>query len=202
MNIKKFIIEVSLLLGLLLTDYAHADITAPDLLVRNTANDVLEVLKTNKSIENGDMKKIGKLVEEKIATKFDFDRMSKMVLGRKWTMASKEQQEQFTAEFRSLLVRIYSSALQKYRGQTIEYMPLRASAADKEVNVKTLIIQPGGPSIPIDYALEKNEDGWKVYDIRIDGVSLVITYRGQFSEEIKKNGIDGVIQKLVAKNKS
>ena len=93
MNIKKFIIEVSILLGLLLTDYAHADITAPDLMVRNTANDVLEVLKTNTSVENGDMYKIGKLVEEKIATKFDFDRMSKVVLGRKWTMASKEQQE-------------------------------------------------------------------------------------------------------------
>lgn len=202
MNINRLVIKLSsLLLALLLVNVAYADIAAPDVMVKNTANDVLEILKSDKDIENGDMHKLGKLVEEKIATKFDFDRMSRMVLGHNWTMASKQQQDQFVVEFRSLLVRTYSSALSKYRNQTIEYKPLRAAPGDTEVKVMTQIIQPGGPAIPLDYSLEKVENVWKVYDVSIEGISLVVTYRGQFAEEAKKNGLNGLIQKLAEKNK-
>jgi phospholipid transport system substrate-binding protein len=116
-------------------------------------------------------------------------------------MASKDQQGQFIVEFRSLLVRTYSTALSKYRKQTIEYKPLRSAAGDTVVKVKTQIIQPGGPAIPLDYSLEKVEDTWKVYDVIIDGLSLVTIYRGQFAEELKKNGINGVIERLAEKNK-
>src|SRR3989344_6203803 len=146
MNIKKLILKFPLLLALLFTNGAYADIAAPDVMVKNTADEVLEIL--NKDIANGDMNKIGKLVEEKIATKFDFNLMSRMVLGRNWNTASKEQQNQFIVEFRSLLVRTYSSALSKYRNQTIEYKSLGAKSGDTEVKVKTQIIKPGGPSIP------------------------------------------------------
>jgi phospholipid transport system substrate-binding protein len=201
MNIRKLSIIFPVLLALFLVDTAYAEPTPPDVLVKNTTNDVLEIIKSDKDIENGDMNKLGKLVEDKIATKFDFNQMSRMVLGRNWYTASKQQQDQFIVEFRSLLVRTYSSALSKYRNQTIEFMPSYAKPDDTEVRIKTQIIQPGGPSIPLNYSLEKNADDWKVYDVTIDGVSLVTIYRGQFAEELKQNGIDGVIQKLVEKNK-
>src|SRR3989338_276723 len=202
MNITKLCLKFPILLALLLVNGAHADTAAPDAMVKNTANDVLEILKSDKDIENGDMNKLGKLVEEKIATKFDFDRMSKMMLGRNWNTASKEQQNQFIVEFRSLLVRTYSSALSKYRNQTIEYKPLGAKSGDTEVKVKTQIIKPGGPSIPLDYSLAKIEGTWKVYDVSIDGLSLVAIYQGQFAEEIKNNGLNSLIQKLAEKNNS
>jgi len=201
MNILKFLLIFSFSLMLSITNTAGADGLAPDAIVKNTADDVLEILKADKDAGHSDMNKIGKLVEEKIATKFDFNRMSKMVLGRNWSNASKDQQEHFVIEFRSLLVRTYSSALAKYRNQTIEYKPLRSQPGDTSVTVKTQIIQPGSPNIPLDYSLDKTDETWKVSDVVIDGLSLVTIYRGQFAEEVKQNGIEGVIQKLVEKNK-
>ena len=123
------------------------------------------------------------------------------MLGKYWTRASKDQQTNFQREFRSLLLRTYAIALSKYRNQTIEYKPLRAQPGDSRVTVKTLVIQPGSQSIGIDYSLEKTTAGWKVFDISIEGVSLVTNYRGQFSEEIRQSSLDGLIQKLSDKNK-
>ncbi|OGV74052.1 MAG: toluene tolerance protein [Methylophilales bacterium RIFCSPHIGHO2_02_FULL_57_10] len=180
---------------------ATAEAVAPDVLVKNTANEVLEIVKKDKDIQSGDMRKITALAEEKILPHFDFDRMSRIVLGKNWRHASKEQQEAFIKEFRTLLVRTYSSALAKYRNQTIEYKPLRTQPGDEEVTVKTRILQPGGPPVPVDYTLEKSGDEWKVIDVVIEGVSLVTNYRGQFSTEIRDNGMDGLIQRLVDKNK-
>jgi len=117
MNIRELGVMLPALLALLLSSGANADTTSPDAMVKNTANEVLEILKSNKDVGNGDMNKMGKLVEAKIATKFDFDRMSGLMLGQAWSVASKQQQDQFTLEFRSLLVRTYSSALSKYRDQ-------------------------------------------------------------------------------------
>jgi phospholipid transport system substrate-binding protein len=179
-----------------------ADMLAPDVLVKNTATNVLEVIKNDKDIQAGDNKKIVSITEEKIVPHFDFERMSRLVLGRAWKAASKEQQAKFTAEFRNLLVRTYSVALAKYRNQSIEYKPFKMGATDDDVVVKTQIIQPGGQSIPIDYALEKGDTEWKVYDVKIDGISLVTNYRGQFSNELKQGNMDALIQKLVDKNHS
>lgn len=180
---------------------AMADDVAPDVLVKNTATDVLNIIKQDKDIQSGDMRKITSLAEEKILPHFDFERMSRMVLGKHWNRASKEQQEQFVSEFRSLLIRTYASALTKYRNQVIEYKPLRAQPTDTEVTVKTQIVQPGAQPLPIDYSLVKRETGWKVYDVAIEGVSLVTNYRGQFSTEVKQSGMDGLIQRLADKNK-
>lgn len=193
---------ISILTFLFLASAAHAETVAPDTVVKNTANEVLETLKSDKDIANGSKNKLGKIVEEKIATKFDFDRMSRLVLGSRWNEASKEQQERFIAEFRSLLIRTYSSAIAQYRDQTIEYKPLRADSNAKDVKVMTKIIQPGGPAIALDYSLWKIDDAWKVYDVSIDGLSLVTTYRGQFAEAIKQSGIDGLTQRLSEKNKT
>ncbi len=170
--------------------------------MKNTASDVLDVIKKDKDIQAGDNKKIVALTEEKIVPHFDFERMSRLVLGRAWKAASKEQQDKFTTEFRNLLVRTYSVALAKYRNQTIDYKPFKMAAGDDDVVVKTQILQPGGQAIPIDYALAKGDTEWKVYDVKIDGISLVTNYRGQFSNELKQGSMDALIQKLVDKNHS
>lgn len=187
--------------ALLFMGAAAADNLTPDVLVKNTASDVLDIIKKDKDIQNGDMRKISALAEEKILPHFDFERMSRMVLGKNWSKATKEQQQQFVVEFRSLLVRTYASALTKYRNQTIEYKPLRAQPTDTDVVVRTQIVQPGGQPLPIDYSLVKKDDGWKVYDVTIEGVSLVTNYRGQFATEVRQSGMDGLIQRLAEKNK-
>ena len=171
------------------------------MLVRTTADEVLEIVKKDKDIQAGDQKKIFALAEEKILPNFNFERVCRLVLGKYWTTATKEQKAVFQREFRSLLLRTYASALSKYRNQTIEYAPLRAEPGAKRVTVKTQVLQPGGQPIGIDYSLEKTNEHWKVYDIVIEGVSLVTNYRSQFSEEIRQSSLDGLIQKLIDKNK-
>ena len=124
------------------------------------------------------------------------------MLGRNWPKSSREQQEKFVVEFRNLLVRTYSSALSKFRNQTMEYKPLRSQPGDTKVVVKTLILQSGGQPVKVDYSLEMFAEEWKVIDVTIEDVSIVTSYRSQFDETIKKDGMDSLIQKLVDKNKS
>jgi phospholipid transport system substrate-binding protein len=174
----------------------------PDELVRKTADEVIEIVKSDKDIQNGNQQKIFALAEAKILPNFDFDRVCRLVLGRNWATATKDQQAEFQKEFRSLLLRTYASALSKYRNQTIQYLPYRAQADASRVTVKTQILQPGGQPIAIDYSLEKGANGWKVFDIVIEGVSLVTNYRSQFSNEIRQaGGMDGLIQRLAEKNR-
>lgn len=181
--------------------WAQANVPA-DVFVKGVADDVLTIVKKDKDIQNGDQEKIFALAEEKILPNFNFDHVCRLVLGKNFSKASKEQQDAFQREFRTLLIRTYASALSKYRNQTIEYKPMRDISDDKQVTVKTQILQPGGQPIGVDYTLEQMGDLWKVYDITIEGVSLVTNYRGQFSNEVHQGGMDGLIQKLVEKNKS
>lgn len=195
----KLLVSVSLLMSVGL---ASAEV-APDALVKQTADDVLTTLKTDKEAQAGNQKKIFAIAEEKILPNFDFDRVCRMVLGKNWKAATPEQQSAFQKEFRSLLLRTYASALGKYRDQTIEYKPMRAEAGAHDVTVKTQIVQPGGQPIAVDYSLTKTDAGaWKVYDIVIEGVSLVTNYRSQFSNEIRQNGLDSLNKKLADKNKA
>ena len=197
-------LTVNLLVSLALvvcSSVALAEIVTPAALVKNTANEVLEIIKNDKDIQAGDMHKIMALAEDKVLPHFDFERMSRLVLGKDWSPASKAQQGLFINQFRTLLIRTYASALAKYRNQTIEYKPLREQSGDTDVTVKTLILQPGGEPLPLNYKLDKAGEEWKVYDLEIGGVSLVSSYRGQFSTEIRQSGMDGLIQKLADKNK-
>jgi phospholipid transport system substrate-binding protein len=194
----------SLILGVMfffVSTWAQANVPA-DVFVKGVADDVLTIVKKDKDIQNGDQEKIFALAEEKILPNFNFDHVCRLVLGKNFSKASKEQQDAFQREFRTLLIRTYASALSKYRNQTIEYKPMRDISDDKQVTVKTQILQPGGQPIGVDYTLEQMGDLWKVYDITIEGVSLVTNYRGQFSNEVHQGGMDGLIQKLVEKNKS
>lgn len=173
---------------------------APDALVKQTADDVLTIVKNDKEIQAGNQQKLFAVVEEKILPNFDFDRVCRMVLGKNWKSASPEQQALFQKEFRSLLLRTYATALGKYRDQVIEYRPMQTDASQKNVTVKTQIMQKGGQPIAVDYSLVKGPAGWKVYDITIESVSLVTNYRSQFSSEIRQNGLDSLNKKLADKN--
>jgi phospholipid transport system substrate-binding protein len=175
-------------------------IEAPDVLVKRTAEDVLAVVKSDADIQAGNQDKIFALAEEKILPNFNFDRVSRLVLGKNWTRATPEQKTAFQAEFRTLLLRTYATALSRYKNQTIEYKPLRMTDGANTASVKTQILQSGGQPIEVDYTLAKETDAWKVYDIVIEGVSLVTNYRGQFAQEVRQNGLDSLIKKLADKN--
>lgn len=195
---KKLLIALSMLC-LSMSVFA---VEAPDELVKRTAEDVLATVKSDADIQAGNQDKIFALAEEKILPNFNFDKVSRLVLGKNWTKATPEQKTGFQTEFRTLLIRTYATALSKYKNQTIEYKPLRMAEGADTVSVKTAIMQPGGQPIAVDYSLEKKADTWKVYDIVIEGVSLVTNYRGQFAQEIRQNGIDSLIKKLGDKNKA
>ena len=182
--------------------YALAQAEAPDALVRKTTDEVLAIIKSDKDLQAGNPRKVVELAEQKVLPHFDFTRMTRLAVGRNWAQASDAQKEALTREFRTMLVRTYSTSLTQYRDQKIEVKPAKMAAQDKDVVVRTAVIQQGGPAIPIDYAMEKTDSGWKVYDVVIDGASMVTTYRGTFNDQIQKGGIDGLVKTLQERNRS
>lgn len=173
---------------------------APDAMVRKNTNEILAAIKADKGLAAGDQKKIEALANEKVLPYFNFVRMTQLAVGRNWKDANEAQKKSLIDEFRTLLVRTYSTSLTQFRDQTIEVKPTKMTAADTEVVVKTQINQPGGQAIPIDYSMEKSSGAWKVYDVLIDGVSLVTNYRSSFNTEIQKSGIDGLIKSMSERN--
>jgi phospholipid transport system substrate-binding protein len=180
---------------------ARADAQAPDVLIKQVSTDVLESLKSDKSIKAGDLQKIIALVDAKVMPHVNFQRMTSSAVGRYWRQATPEQQKRLQDEFKILLVRTYSGALAQVKDQTVQLKPMRGSAADPEVVVKTEVRGQGDP-IQLDYRLEKAGDGWKIYDVNVMGVWLVENYRNSFAQEIGTNGIDGLIAKLAERNKA
>ena len=196
--LKKLIVLATVVVGL--NSQSALAQESPDALVRKNTTEILAALKSDKDLAAGNQKKIEKLADEKILPLFNFVRMTQLAVGRNWRDASDAQKKLLTDEFRTLLVRTYSTSLTQFRNQTIDVKPLKVAAADTEVVVKTQVIQPGGQPIPIDYSMEKSGDSWKVYDVLIDGVSLVTNYRSSFNTEIQKSGIDGLIKSLSERN--
>lgn len=172
----------------------------PQTMVRDTAEKVLAEVTANKERLEKDPSGIYSLVQESVLPHFDFRKMSQSAMGRFWRDASEDQKSRLTAEFKELLVRTYAVALLNYSGQTIEYLPSRIRDGDTEGVVLTRI-QAGGPPIPINYRLHVREGAWKVYDVVIDGVSLVSNYRSTFASQIRRGGIDGLIDQLAARNR-
>ena len=181
---------------------AAAENLAPDAQVKKISDEVIAIARQDKDVRAGNSGKINDLIDAKVLPHFDFNRMTALAVGRNWPKASAEQQKALTGEFRSLLVRTYSSALSTYKNQVIEFKPLRAAAEDKDVTVRSQIKQPGSQPISIDYSMEKTPSGWKVYDVAVGGVSLVSNYRETFNAEIRDGGVDGLIKSLASKNRS
>lgn len=199
MNTKRLWIALVMLLVSPLLFAAESD---PDELIKKTANEVLTLIKQDKEIQAGSKKKIKEVIEVKVLPHFDFTRMTRLALGRFWKQATPEQQVALVSEFKTLLVRTYSTSLISYRDQQINYKPLKMMPSDTDVVVKTLIMQPGAQAIPLDYSMVKTPTGWKAYDISVDGVSLVVNYRSSFAQEIQQGGVDQLIKTLQAKNNS
>jgi phospholipid transport system substrate-binding protein len=190
------------LVAALFVSIAQAQVVAPDVLVKSITEEVVAILKQDKDIQAGDTKKVAGLIETKVVPHFNFMRMTRIAMARNWRSASPEQQQQLASEFKTLLVRTYSTAISNYRDQQIDYRPLRAKPEDTEVTVKSEVKQSGSSQpVSIDYEMEKTPNGWKVYDVKVGGVSLVTTYRETFASEVKDHGVDGLIKSLVAKNR-
>ena len=179
---------------------AHAEMIAPDALIKSTVQDVVTIIKQDKDIQSGNQKKITALVDAKVVPHFDFVRMTQLAVGKNWRSATAEQKEALITGFRNMLVRTYTKVFTVYRDQAIDVKPLKMAADETEVTVKTTISKPGTESIPVDYEMKKAADGWKVFDISIEGVSMVMSYRGTFTSQIQQNGIDGLIKTLSDKN--
>lgn len=179
---------------------AQADVVAPDALIKATVQEVITIVKQDKEIQAGNQKKILDLVDAKVLPHFDFTRMTRLAVGKHWRSATPEQQKALVTEFRNMLVRTYTKAFTVYRDQTVEVKPFKMAADATEATVKTNITKPGAQPIPVDYEMEKTADGWKAYDVSIEGVSMVTSYRGTFSSEIQEKGIDGLIKTLADKN--
>jgi len=174
---------------------------APDELVRRVADDVLKIIQQDRELRAGSQSKMAELIEAKIVPNFDFQRMTRLAVGRSWRQATPEQQQRLVDEFRTLLVRSYSTAYSAYRDIDIEVKPVRLKPTDEDLQVRTLIKVPGGgPSVTVDYSMFKTSASWKVYDVTVDGISLVTTYRSSFAEQVNKGGIDALIKALADMN--
>ncbi len=178
---------------------AFADSETPDALVKRISSDVLDTIKSDPSLRGGDMSKINALVNDKVMPFVNFRRMTSAAVGPAWRKATEPQRERLLKEFNSLLVRTYAGALSQVSDQTITVKPLRAAAGDTDVLVRTEVHGKGDP-VQLDFRLEKDANGWKIYNFNVLGVWLVETYRNQFAEEINKNGIDGLIQTLASRS--
>jgi len=192
---------LALILGLILScSPVLAQENSPDALIKKVTEDVLTIVRQDKDIQNGNTKKAIDLVETKVLPHFDFQRMTALAMGKDWNKATPEQKKRLSEEFKTLLVRTYSNALTGYRDQIVRYKTSKIQSDDTDVVVRTEIVQPGNKPIALNYALEKQADGWKVFDVIVAGVSLVTNYRDTFNQEVRANGIDGLIKMLVTKN--
>jgi len=185
---------------LLLVALPALAVTGPEQLIRETSDKVLAEIKANADTYQSDPKGVYKLVNEVVLPHFDFSAMTDLALGQYKDEVNAEQRPTIIEEFRLLLVRTYSSALLEYTDQQLIYLPMEGLEADGKVMVRTEVEQAGGFPIPINYTLRLGENGWKVFDISVDDVSLVTNYRSSFARAIKKNGIDGLIKTLQDRN--
>jgi phospholipid transport system substrate-binding protein len=189
-----------LIIWLLSFGWVQAQDLGPEELVKKITSDVMTAIKTDKQLASGDRQKAIKLAEEKILPHIDFLEATRLAVGRAWRDATPEQRKRLVEEFRSMLVRTYSNALEGYEGQEMKVLPSRVKPGETEATVRNQFTRAGGKPVPIDYQMRKTDSGWKIYDIAVEGISLVLTYRSEFDQVVKQEGIDGLIKRLGQKN--
>ena len=175
---------------------------APDVLARTVTEEVLAIVRADKDLQSGQPQKVAQLVESKVLPHFNFERMTQLAMARNWRQATPDQQKALIEEFKTLLVRTYTSAFTQYRNETVEYRPVRMAPTDTDVVVKSVVKRPAGHPVAIDYGMEKGAGAWKVYDVRVEGISLVENYRNTFNSEVQRGGVDGLIRTLREKNRT
>ena len=194
-------LSVSIVLSCLMPPSFAQGTVPPDVLAKGVTDEVIAILRADRDAYTGNPAKVIELIENKVLPHFNFMRMTQLAVGKNWRQASAQQRDALTGHFRTLLVRTYATAFTAYRDQTISYRPLRMQPEDRDVVVRSQVIQQSGPSVAVDYNMEKTTNGWKVYDVAIEGVSLVQNYRSTFNSEVQRGGIDGLISALEAKNR-
>lgn len=201
--IKKLAATALLIAGLFAIDLptAFANVaTAPDALVKAAASTVIEAIKTNRDTYATDRAALYELVNQEVVPHFDIERMARLVLGPAWRNADDGEKEQFQREFLRLLVRTYGTALLSYSNEELRYLPLQSAADATDVTMRTKVIRANGPPIAIDYRLYLKDDQWKVYDVSIEKVSLVLSYRGEYASIISREGLSALVARMTARN--
>jgi phospholipid transport system substrate-binding protein len=192
----------SLALALPARAASAADEVSPETLVRERTAKILELIKANRESYNRDVRQLFAMVDKEVLPYFDFSAMARSVLGRYWREANEDQRARFTAAFREMLVRTYATALLKYTDEEIVYLPYTGQPGDRTAVVRTEVRRGGGaPPVPIHYGFYKNPNGWKVYDITVEGVSLVTSYRASYAEKIQKEGLEALIASIERSNR-
>lgn len=189
----------SLLLSILLIGASmngRAEMLPPDELIRNTVQVLLELIKQDERAPEASKKKLVEYIDVKVLPHFDFERMTKLAVGRAWRSATPEQKTLLIAEFRTLLVRTYIKAITSSNVVSIETRPIVIPAGETEVSVKTKIIRVAAPPLLVNYDMGQTANGWKMFDLTVEGISLVVTHRGSFAEKVQQTGIDGLIKSL------
>lgn len=202
MNITalKLLQHLVVLLGSAILGTATAQELGPDQLVQKVTEEVLAAVKSDKQLAAGDRQKALKLAEEKVLPHVDFETATRLAVGRAWKDASPEQRRKLVDEFRKMLVRTYSNGIESYQGQTMKILPSRGKPADDEATVRAQFIRAGGQPLPLEFQARKTAQGWKIYDISIEGVSLVLTYRSEFDAVVREGGIEALVKRLTEKN--
>lgn len=200
---KNIFVLLSGVMMLCLSAGVRAEGPDPDVLIKDTVREVLDIVRNDKDLRSGNQKKMLELVDAKVLPHFNFEHMTKLAVGKAWRTATPEQKQSLMNEFRIMLVRTYTKAFTSYRDQTVDVKPLKLDISMTEVTVKTTIVKPGSQQpVLVDYDMEKTPAGWKVYDLTVEGVSLVTSYRGTFADQVQQGGIEGLIKTLVEKNKT
>lgn len=174
---------------------------APDALVSTISNEVLDAIRADKTLQSGDIAKLNELVDNKVLPYVDFEKMTRLSVGRAWRQATPAQRQALVREFRDMLTRTYSGAMSQVADHRVELRPFRAAPTDTDVVVRTNVVASKGEPIQLDYRLEKTDAGWKIYDLNILGVWLIENYRTSFASELNAGGIDGLIKTLADKNR-
>jgi phospholipid transport system substrate-binding protein len=180
---------------------AAAQASAPDALVRRISVDVINTVKADPSLQRGDINKIIALVDTKVMPSVNFEVMTRSAVGPQWRSATPEQRARLMAEFKTLLVRAYSGALTEIKDQTVEVTRTLPVQGSTQVVVQSEVRGRGEP-IKLDYRMDKAGDEWKIIDVNVGGIWLVQSYRTQFATELNAGGIDGLIAKLVERNRA
>jgi phospholipid transport system substrate-binding protein len=200
MRSRGFLKLVLLASALFVSSFAKAQEAGPDQLVQKVTEEVLAAIKSDKKLAAGDRQKALKLAEEKVLPHIDFEYSTQLAVGRPWREATPEQKQKLIAEFRRMLVRTYSNSIEGYQGQTLKVLPARGKQDPDDTTVRAQFVRAGGPPLPLEFHARKTDKGWKVFDIVVEGASLVMTYRSEFDAVVKQSGIDGLIKALAQKN--
>jgi len=189
-----------LLLLLLVSLPAMGATPPPDDVVRSVTDEVMQAVQKSEELKSGERDAVIALLQQKVLPHVDFREATRLALGRDWRIATPAQRDQLVQQFQLLLLRIYTSSIGHYHGQKMEVQRTKVPAGADDVTVRNRYLSPGHPPVSVDYAMHLTPQGWKIYDVVVDGVSIVLAFRSEFAQVVRQSGIDGLLARLTEKN--